>query len=85
MSPAWTAPLGKCGWAWHRNVIDPSALALEDTVRGRERWVDLGDEGGLFCGDACLCGAVVDFFGELGGRGFGLDDSGGCFVAATRE
>jgi hypothetical protein len=42
---------------------------------------DLGDEGGLFCGDACLCGAVVDFFGELGGRGLGLDDGGGSLVS----
>lgn len=48
-------------------------------------WIDLGDEGGLFGGDACLGGAVADFFGELGGRGFGLDDGGGSFVSVSRE
>ena len=43
---------------------------------------DLGDEGGLLCGDLCLFGAVTDFLSELSGRGFGLDDSSGSLVSA---
>ncbi len=42
---------------------------------------DLGGEGGLLCGDLCLCGAVTDFLSELSGRGFGLDDSSGSLVS----
>jgi len=49
------------------------------------KWIDLGDEGGLFGGDLCLCGAVADFFGELGGRGFGLDDGSGSLVSVSRK
>ena len=44
---------------------------------------DLSNEGGLLGGDPGLCGAVMDFLSELGGGGFGLDEGGGSFVAAT--
>jgi len=66
--------------------MDPSALGARE-IKGkiRDDRADLGYEGGLFRGDACLCGAVVDFFGELGGRGFGLDDGGGSLVSVRFE
>ena len=44
---------------------------------------DLSNEGGLLGGDPGLCGAVMNFLSELGGGGFGLDEGGGSFVAAT--
>jgi len=53
------------GPAQERHSVDLSAFALENKGNGNDG-LDLSDEGGLFCGDACLCGAVVDFFGELG-------------------
>jgi hypothetical protein len=46
---------------------------------------DLGYQGGLFGGDPRLCGVIVNFLSEFSGRGFGLDDGSGCFVAATWE
>ena len=51
----------------------------------RKRRTDLGNEGGFLGGDLRLCGAVMNFLSELSGRGFRLDDGGGCFVAATWE
>lgn len=46
---------------------------------------DLSDEGGLLGSDPGLCGVVMDFLSELSGGGFGLDEGGGSFVAATME
>lgn len=65
----------------HRNGSSALALATRIKGEGEQMGFDLGDEGCLFCGDACLCGAVVDFFGELGGRSFGLDDGSGSLVS----
>jgi hypothetical protein len=49
--------------------------------KAQRRGINLSDEGGLLRRDLRLCGAVVNFFGELGGRGFGLDDGGGGLVS----
>jgi len=52
-------------------------------MHGKRR-SDVSNDGSLLGGDPRLCGTVMDFLSELSGRGFGLDNGGGRFVAATR-
>ena len=50
-----------------------------------KRRPDLSNEGDLLGGDPRLCGAITTFLSELSGRGFHLDDGGGCFVKRVKN
>ena len=81
VAPASRAPPGKCGWACTRTYNCQPGSRVREGVRTMGDLGDEGGEGGLLCGELCLCGVVTDFLSELSGRGFGLDDSSGSLVS----